>query len=46
MADMGRMRVEVVFMMREFLSFELERALKDFCASLGMFLSTVRALGQ
>jgi hypothetical protein len=46
MADMSSRRVEIVFMMRGFLSLELVRVPNDFCASLEMPLSTVRALGQ
>jgi hypothetical protein len=46
MADKRSRRIEIVFMMKEFLSLELVRVLNDFCASLEIPLSIVRALRQ
>jgi hypothetical protein len=38
MADIRSRRVEIVFMMREFLSLELWRVLNSFCARVEMLL--------
>ena len=46
MVDMSSRRVEIVFMIRGFLSLKLVRVPNNFYASLKILLSIIRALGQ